>query len=83
MNQLKRIAGIIWMLLAVVAYAILLQTTLTQINAKPTTDTIIQWSIFAIIFLPIAIGLIIFGWLAFKGDYDHLPVSSEEIEDQQ
>jgi hypothetical protein len=82
MNQLKRIAGIIWMLLAVVAYAILLQTTLTQINAKPTTDTIIQWSIFAIIFLPIAIGLIIFGCLALKGDYDHLPVSNEEIQDQ-
>jgi uncharacterized membrane protein YbhN (UPF0104 family) len=82
MNQMKRIAGLIWMLLAVVAYVILLQTTLTQINAKPTTDTIIQWSIFTVIFLPIAIGLIIFGWLAFMGDYDHMPVSSEEIEDQ-
>ncbi len=83
MNRIKRIAGLIWMLVAVVAYIILLQTALTQINAKPTTDTIIQWSIFAVIFLPIAIGLIIFGWLAWKGDYDHLPFSSEEIEDQQ
>lgn len=83
MNRIKRIAGLIWMLVAVIAYIILLQTALTQINAKPTTDTIIQWSIFAVIFLPIAIGLIIFGWLAWKGDYDHLPVSSEEIEDQQ
>ena len=83
MNRIKRIAGLIWMLVAVVAYIILLQTALTQINAKPTTDTIIQWSIFAVIFLPIAIGLIIFGWLALKGDYDHLPSSSEEIEDQQ
>ncbi|MEY4113416.1 MAG: hypothetical protein RLZ76_109 [Bacteroidota bacterium] len=83
MNRIKRIAGLIWVLVAVVAYIILLQTALTQINAKPTTDTIIQWSIFAVIFLPIAIGLIIFGWLAWQGDYDHLPVSSEEIEDQQ
>ncbi|MEN9744307.1 MAG: hypothetical protein RL640_145 [Bacteroidota bacterium] len=81
MNQIKRIAGLIWILLAVVAYAILLQTALTQINAKPSTDTIIQWSIFAMIFLPIAIGLIIFGWLALKGDYDQLPVSSEGIQD--
>lgn len=80
MNQIKRIAGLIWILLAVVAYAILLQTALTQINAKPSTDTIIQWSIFAMIFLPIAIGLIIFGWLALKGDYDQLPVSSEGIQ---
>ncbi len=81
MNQTKRIGGLIWILLAVVAYAILLQTALTQINAKPSTDTIIQWSIFAMIFLPIAIGLIIFGWLALKGDYDQLPVSSEGIQD--
>ncbi|MEY3151478.1 MAG: hypothetical protein RLZZ49_425 [Bacteroidota bacterium] len=81
MNQIKRIGGLIWILLAVVAYGILLQTALTQINAKPSTDTIIQWSIFAMIFLPIAIGLIIFGWLALKGDYDQLPVSSEGIQD--
>jgi hypothetical protein len=43
-------------------------------------DTIIQWSIFVIIFLPITIGFLIFGWLAFKGAYDKLPISSEEIE---
>ena len=65
MNQLKRIAGILWMAVAVVAYGILLKTTLSQINAKPTTDTIVQWTIFAIIFLPIAIGLLIFGWLVW------------------
>lgn len=81
MNQVKRIAGIIWMALSIVAYGILLKTTMSQINAKPTTDTIVQWSIFAIIFLPIAIGLLIFGWLALKGDYDQLPVSSEEIDE--
>lgn len=82
MNQIKRFAGIIWMFTAVVTYIILLKTVWAQITAKPTTDTIVQWSIFAIIFLPIAIGLLIFGWLAMKGDYDHLPVTSEEIEDQ-
>ena len=82
MNQVKRFSGIIWILTAIITYTILLKTAWMQINAKPTTDTIVQWSIFAVIFLPIAIGLILFGWLALKGDYDHLPVSSEEIEDQ-
>lgn len=81
MNQVKRIAGFFWIAIAFVAYAILLKTTINQIAAKPTTDTIVQWSIFAIIFLPIAVGLIIFGWLAMKGDYDQLPVSSEEVAD--
>ncbi len=71
----------VWIFLAIASYSILLKTTIEQINAKPTTDTIIQWSIFAIIFLPIAIGLVIFGWLAWKGAYEQLPVSSKEVED--
>jgi hypothetical protein len=33
------------------------------------------------VFIPIAIGMMIFGYYAFKGEYDHLPVSSDEIED--
>jgi hypothetical protein len=67
------------MLLGVGTYGILVKTALTQISIKPTTDTIVQWSIFVIIFLPITIGFLIFGWLAFKGAYDHLPSSSDEI----
>jgi hypothetical protein len=59
----------------------LLKTCLEQIELKPTTDTIIQWSIFAIIFLPIAIGFLIFGWLAFQGAYDNLPENSEAVEE--
>jgi len=67
------------MLLGVGTYGILVKTALTQISIKPTTDTIVQWSIFVIIFLPITIGFLIFGWLAFKGAYDNLPSSSDEI----
>ena len=81
MNSIKKYLGLVWIFLAITSYSILLKTTVEQINAKPTTDTIIQWSIFAIIFLPIAIGLVIFGWLAWKGAYEQLPVSSKEVED--
>ncbi len=79
MNSIKKFFGIIWMLLGVGTYGILVKTALTQISVKPTTDTIVQWSIFVIIFLPITIGFLIFGWLAFKGAYDNLPSSSDEI----
>ena len=79
MNSIKKFFGIIWMLLGVGIYGILVKTALTQISVKPTTDTIVQWSIFVIIFLPITIGFLIFGWLAFKGAYDNLPSSSDEI----
>ncbi len=81
MNQIKKILGLFWILLGITAYGILLKTCLEQINLKPTTDTIIQWSIFALIFLPIAIGFLIFGWLAFKGAYDKLPENSEAVQD--
>jgi len=81
MNTIKKYLGLLWIVIAVSTYSILLKTSIEQINAKPVADTIIQWSIFAIIFLPIAIGMVIFGWLAWKGAYDQLPVSSEEVKD--
>jgi hypothetical protein len=37
------------------------------------------WVIIIAIFTPIAVGLMIFGWYAFRGEYDHLPEKSEEI----
>ena len=39
----------------------------------------IPWVIIIAIFTPIAIGLMIFGYFSFKGEYDKLPESSEEI----
>ena len=34
------------------------------------TNTILQWSIIVIIFIPIAFGLVIFGRYSWKGEYD-------------
>ena len=42
-------------------------------------NALLQWAIIILIFIPIAIGLVIFGWYAFKGEYDRLPESSREI----
>ena len=81
MNSIKKYLGLVWIALAIYSYSILLKTAIERIRLVPTTDTIIQWSIFAIIFLPIAIGFVMFGWMAFKGAYDHLPASSDKVED--
>ncbi|MBI2731261.1 MAG: hypothetical protein HYX40_11000 [Sphingobacteriales bacterium] len=81
MNNIKRYAGIIWMLMGPVAIYYLIKTALAEIAKKPVIDTKIQWSVFVIVFIPIAIGLMIFGYYALKGEYDHLPKSSAEIED--
>jgi len=50
-----------------------------EMEKKPVIDTKIQWLVFIIVFIPIAIGLILFGVFALKGEYDHLPESSAEI----
>jgi hypothetical protein len=81
MNTVKKYLGLVWIALAVYSYSILLKTALERIRLVPGTDTIIQWGIFAIIFLPIAIGFVMFGWMAFKGAYDQLPVSSDGVKD--
>ena len=67
------------MLLGPVAVYYLIKTAAVEIAKKPVIDTKIQWAVFIIVFVPIAIGMVIFGYFAFKGEYDHLPQSSEEL----
>ena len=80
MNNIKRIFGVVWILLAPLAIFYLVKTAIHEIEKKPVIDTKIQWLVFIIVFVPIAIGLVIFGYYALKGEYDRLPESSEELE---
>ena len=73
MNQLKRLLGIVWMLVAPLAIFYLVKTALHEIARKPEIDTKIQWLVFVIVFIPIAVGLFLFGYFAWKGEYDRLP----------
>jgi predicted Na+-dependent transporter len=82
MNAIKRMAGILWIIAGPFAIYYLVKTAMSEISKKPVIDTKIQWAVFVIVFIPIAIGIVIFGWFAIKGDYDHLPESSAEITDQ-
>ena len=79
MNQIKRYAGVLWMLMGPAAMFYLIKTAAAEIAAKPVVDTKIQWGVFVAVFLPIAAGMIIFGWYALKGEYDHLPETSQEL----
>jgi hypothetical protein len=81
MNQLKRYLGILWIALAPVAVFYLVKTAASEIAAKPVIDTKIQWGVFVLIFIPIAIGLALFGYFALTGEYDRLPERSDEISD--
>ena len=81
MNQIKRLAGVIWIALGPVAMYYLIKTAIEEIIKAPVAETKVQWIVFVLVFLPIALGMMIFGYYALKGEYDHLPESSSELQD--
>lgn len=84
MNNIKKILGFVWMVLAPAIICFLVYEAFAKIgNAKPTekANTILQWVIILIIFTPISIGFFLFGKYAASNEYAHLPESSEELED--
>ncbi len=70
MNNIKKYSGIIWVLLGPVAMFYLIRMALQDISVKQSLDTKIQWGVFIGVFIPIAIGMVIFGWYALKGEYE-------------
>lgn len=83
MNAVKKYLGIIWLLLGPAVIFFLVYGAVQNIDpaGKKDINNPIIWIIIIAIFTPVAIGLIIFGWYALKGEYAHLPESSAEIED--
>lgn len=74
MDKLKRYLGIIWMLIGPVLFIMLVISAVNNINghAKGDISNPLPWIIILAIFLPIAIGLTIFGWYALKCNYDKM-----------
>ena len=72
MQRLKRILGIIWMALGPAVIFILVWGAITNIDAagKADINKPLPWIIIIAIFTPIAIGLSVFGWYAWKGEFD-------------
>lgn len=81
MNAFKKLLGIFWLVLAPLLIYALIQGAISNINpaGKKDINNPVIWVIIIAIFLPIAIGLMIFGWYAFRGEYDHLPHKSSEL----
>lgn len=77
LNLLKKYLGIIWMIIGPATIIFLLYEAVKKIAAKPTQDVYLPWVIIITIFTPIAIGLVIFGYYAWKGEY-HMDADEEE-----
>lgn len=68
-NLLRKWLGWVWMLLGPLSIIYLIKIAAAEIAIHPVIDTKIQWGVFIIVAIPIAIGLVIFGWYAWKGEY--------------
>ena len=74
-NKIKKLLGLLWMLVGPAAIIVLLISAIKNINPKIEGDIHqpLPWIIIISIFTPVAIGLTIFGWYAWKGEYDLTP----------
>ena len=76
MNALKKMLGIVWIVLGPVIILFLIMQAIDKVAAATTgiarTNTTLQWSIIILIFIPICAGLMIFGYYGYKGEYEKL-----------
>lgn len=71
MDSIKRILGLLWMVLGPAIMVILIYSALQNIGkSKGDIANPLPWAIIIFVFIPVAIGMTIFGWYAWKGEYD-------------
>jgi hypothetical protein len=85
MNSLKRLSGFIWIALGFGAVYLMVRQMSSEVAAataanKAVLDTKMFWYIIIPIFTPIMAGLCLFGWYAWKGEYDVIARDSEHLQ---
>lgn len=83
MNTLKKYLGIVWMLLAPSLVGFMVWQAIEKIakaSAATKSNDMLQWGIILFIFVPICIGLFIFGLYSFKGYYNKIADNSADLD---
>lgn len=72
MKSIKKYLGIVWMITGPIVIFVLFNTAIHHIEAGGAADINkpIPWIIILAIFTPIALGLSVFGWYAWKDEYN-------------
>lgn len=71
MNTIKRISGLVWIALALVAIWFLCSRAIAElsvVDVKP--DKKIFWYSILPVYTPLMLGLALFGYYALRGEYD-------------
>ncbi|HYE54845.1 MAG TPA: hypothetical protein VD996_08385 [Chitinophagaceae bacterium] len=81
MKMFKKIVGLLCLVAGPLVALVLVVGAVKNIDPAGTTDISkpVPWIIIIAIFTPISVGLSVFGWYAWKGEYDRLPERSEEL----
>jgi hypothetical protein len=72
MDTLKRLSGILWIGLAILAVYLMVIQAGKEFGQSPSLDTRIFWYTIIPIFTPIMGGLAIFGYYCLQGEYDQI-----------
>jgi hypothetical protein len=74
MNTFKKITGFLLLLLAPAILCLLVYGAFMNVNAagKEDINKPIPWVIIITVFMPIAVGLFMFGYYAVKGEFDDI-----------
>ena len=73
MNAIKKFSGIVWIVLSLAAIWFLFSRAsheLSAVDVKP--DKKIFWYSILPVYVPLMLGLTLFGWYALKGEYDQV-----------
>jgi hypothetical protein len=73
MDVLKKYMGLFWMALGPLMIVFMAWQAIEKISMAAAgiakTNTMLQWTIILIIFIPICLGLSLFGWYAWKNEF--------------
>lgn len=73
MNTIKRLAGIVWIVISLAAIWFLFTRAGAELSGdKVTPDKKIFWYTILPVYTPLMLGMALFGWYALKGEYDRV-----------
>lgn len=73
MNAVKRLIGIVWIILALAAIWFLFTRATAELSAATVTpDKKIFWYTILPVYTPLMLGMALFGYYALKGEYDRI-----------
>ena len=83
MDSVRKIFGFIWMAGAIILALLLPYFAISRLGSRQATqEDYVFWIVIVTIFIPIIIGFILFGYYAFKGEYNDREVQLEKIKSE-